>query len=146
MSADKRTKRTLLLLACLSASASASLHAQTLTAELAERAGMRPSQVTALLATCDASQTSMKFCAWRDQLAAERTLQRAIDEKRAVAPQCAAALEQKVDAWRKRRDAICRESAESEWSNGSMLSAAIAMCATDRTKQMTRIISAQACP
>ncbi len=144
MSADKRTKRTLLLLAWLSASAS--LHAQTLTAELAERAGMRPSEVTALLATCDASQTSMKFCAWRDQLAAERTLQRAIDEKRATSPECAAALEQKIDAWRKRRDSVCRESAESEWRNGSMLSAAIAMCAADRTKQMTRIVAAQACP
>lgn len=144
MSVENLTKRTLLLLAFMSVSAS--LFAQTLTAELAERAGMQPSQVTALLSACDASQTSMKFCAWRDQLAAERALQHAIDDKRAVSPKCAAVLDQKIAAWRKRRDATCKQTAEQEWGAGSMLSAATAMCATNRTKQMTQIVSAQACP
>lgn len=145
MSVEKLTQRTLLLLAFMSASAC--LSAQTLTAELAERAGMQPSQVTALLSACDASQTSMKFCAWRDQLAAERALQSAIDDKRATSsPQCAAVLDHKIAAWRKRRDATCRQTAKQEWGAGPMLSAATAMCATDRTKQMTQIVSAQACP
>lgn len=144
MSVEKVTKRTLLLLAFMTASTA--LSAQTLTGELAERAGMQPSQVTALLSACDASQTSMKFCAWRDQLAAERALQRAIDDKRASSPQCAAVLDQKISAWRKRRDAACRETAKQEWGAGSMLSAATSMCATNRTKQMTQIVSSQACP
>lgn len=144
MSAERPTIRTVLLLALLSVSAR--LAAQTLTAELAERTGMRPSEVTALLAACDASPTSMRFCAWRDQLAAERTLAHTIDDKRSSSPKCAAALEQKVAAWRKRRDAMCRESAERLWGAGPMLSAATAMCATDRTKQMTQTVAAQACP
>lgn len=144
MSAERLTKRTLLLLAFLSVSAVAA--AQTLTNELAERSGMRAGDVTALLANCDANQTSMKFCAWRDQLAAEHTLQRLIEEKRTASPQCAAALAQKVAAWQKQRDATCRQSAEARWGTSSMLSAAVAMCATDRTKQMAQSLTGNTCP
>ena len=71
MSAEKPTKATFLLLAVLSVSAVAA-SAQTLTDELANRSGKSPAQVTTLLASCDANQTSMKFCAWRDELATGR--------------------------------------------------------------------------
>ena len=96
MSAQTSTVRIVLpiLFALLSASAAAS--AQTLTDELAQRSGVSPAEVSTLLANCDANRTSMKFCAWRDELAAERTLRRLIDEKRAASP--------KVDSWQKRRD------------------------------------------
>ncbi|WP_206951439.1 lysozyme inhibitor LprI family protein [Trinickia acidisoli] len=144
MSAEKLTKRILFLLAFLSVSAVAS--AQTLTEELAARSGMSPGAITTLLATCDANQTSMKFCAWRDELAAEHALQQLIAEKRATSPKCGAVLAQKVAAWQKRRDQACRESAQAQWGDGSMLPAEVAMCATDRTRQMTRTLSANSCP
>jgi uncharacterized protein YecT (DUF1311 family) len=147
MSAERPTKRTFLLLALLSVSAAAAAaSAQTLTDELAERSGVSPLQVTMLLANCDANQTSMKFCAWRDELAAERTLRHLIEEKRATSPECGAVLAKKVAAWQKRRDATCRKSAEQQWGGGSMLSAAVAMCATDRTKQMMQTLSSNSCP
>jgi uncharacterized protein YecT (DUF1311 family) len=145
MSAEKPTKATFLLLAVLSVSAVAA-SAQTLTDELANRSGKSPAQVTTLLASCDANQTSMKFCAWRDELAAERTLLRLIERKRAASPKCGAKLAKTVAAWRKRRDETCRRSAAEQWGDGPMLSAAVAMCATDRTKQMVRMLSSDSCP
>ena len=146
MSAQTSTVRIVLpiLFALLSASAAAS--AQTLTDELAQRSGVSPAEVSTLLANCDANRTSMKFCAWRDELAAERTLRHLIEEKRATSPECGAVLAKKVAAWQKRRDATCRKSAEQQWGGGSMLSAAVAMCATDRTKQMMQTLSSNSCP
>lgn len=148
MSAERLTKRLVLLLALVSASASAVVAApvqtqpsEPLTEVLAQRSGLTATEVVSLLASCDANPTSMRFCAWRDRLVAERKLQRIIDEKRSASPKCAAALAQKVAAWQKLRDQTCRRSAQDHWGNGSMLSAAVAMCETDRTKQMVQAIS-----
>jgi uncharacterized protein YecT (DUF1311 family) len=145
MSAERPTKRIFFLIAVLSVGATAA-SAQTLTDELAQRSGMSAGEVTTLLASCDANQTSMKFCAWRDELAAERTLRHLIDEKRTASPKCGAVLAQKVQAWQKKRDETCRRSAKQQWGDGTMLSAAIAMCATDRTKQMMQALSSNSCP
>lgn len=144
MSAETSTKRFFLsiLIGLLSVSAAS---AQTLTDELAQRSGVSPAEVSTLLANCDANRTSMKFCAWRDELAAERTLQRLIDEKRAASPKCAAVLAQKVAIWQKRRDETCRQSAEHQWTDGSMQSAAVALCATDRTKQLMQSLASNTC-
>lgn len=147
MSAQRPTKPALLLLAVLSVSAvAASANAKTLTDELAKRSGMSPAEITMLLASCDANQTSMKFCAWRDELAAEHRLQRLIERKRAASPKCGAMLAQTVAAWQKKRDETCRRSAEQQWGGGTMLSAAVAMCATDRTKLMMQNLSSNTCP
>ena len=145
MSAETSTIRIVLpiLFALLSASAAAS--AQTLTDELAQRSGVSPAEVSTLLANCDANRTSMKFCAWRDELAAERTLRRLIDEKRAASPKCGAVLAQKVASWQKRRDETCRQSAAQQWTDGSMQSAAVALCATDRTKQLMQSLASNTC-
>lgn len=144
MSAETSTKRFFLsiLIGLLSVSAAS---AQTLTDELAQRSGIGPAEVSTLLANCDANRTSMKFCAWRDELAAERTLHRLIDEKRAASPKCGAVLAQKVAIWQKRRDETCRQSAEQQWTDGSMQSAAVAMCATDRTKQLMQSLASNTC-
>lgn len=147
MSAQRLTKRMVLLFALLSASAVAlAATAQTLTEILAQRSGLSSTEVASLLASCDANPTSMRFCAWRDQLVAERALQQLIDEKRATAPKCAAALQQKITAWQKLRDDACERSAQRRWGDGAMSSAEIAMCETDRTKQMARSIAANSCP
>lgn len=155
MSAERLTKRMVLLLAWVSACASAAAIAapaqtqtqppETLTEVLAQRSGLTSTEVASLLASCDANPTSMRFCAWRDQLVAERKLQQLIDERRTASPKCAAALAQKVAAWQKLRDQTCTRSAQDHWGNGSMLSAAVAMCETDRTKQMVQSISSNTC-
>jgi hypothetical protein len=145
MSAEKSTKRILLLILIGLLSASTVSSAQTLTDELAQRSGISPAEVLTLLANCDANRTSMKFCAWRDELAAERTLRRLIEEKRAASPKCGAVLAQKVAIWQKRRDETCRQSAERQWTDGSMQSAALAMCATDRTKQLMQSLASNTC-
>ena len=92
MSAERLTKRMVLLLAWVSACASAAVIAapaqtqtpppETLTEVLAQRSGLTSTEVASLLASCDANPTSMRFCAWRDQLVAERKLQQLIDERR----------------------------------------------------------------
>lgn len=48
---------------------------QTTADEISARSGLPASEVNALLADCDSNQTSMNFCAWRDQIVAERELQ-----------------------------------------------------------------------
>lgn len=150
MSAEKPTKRFVslilvpILIGLLSVPAASA--AQTLTDELAQRSGVSPAQVLTLLGNCDANRTSMKFCAWRDELAAERTLRRLIEEKRATSPKCGAVLAQKVAVWQKRRDETCRQSAERQWTDGSMQSAAVALCATDRTKQLMQSLASNSCP
>jgi hypothetical protein len=144
MSAETFAKRTLLLLGFLSVAAA--VPAQTLIDELAKRTGVSPTQVTALLADCNANRDSIKLCAWRDELAAERTLTRLLDEKRAAFPKCGAVLAQKVAAWQRRRDETCRQSAQRQWTDGSMQSAALAVCTTDRTKQIMQSLSSDSCP
>lgn len=145
MSAEKPSNRVFLLILIGLLSMSAAASAQTLTDELAQRSGMSPAEVLTLLANCDANRTSMKFCAWRDELAAERTLRRLIDEKRAASPKCGAALAQKVATWQKRRDETCQQSAVRQWTDGSMQSAAVALCATDRTKQLMQSLASNTC-
>ncbi|WP_322065871.1 lysozyme inhibitor LprI family protein [Burkholderia ubonensis] len=112
--------------------------------EISARSGLPASEVSALLADCDSNQTSMNFCAWRDQIVAERELQQVVDQQVSQHPERKAALEAKVAKWKKARDASCEKSARKEWDDGSMRPAAQAICATASTKKMTRKLSATA--
>ncbi|WP_421030080.1 lysozyme inhibitor LprI family protein [Paraburkholderia kururiensis] len=113
---------------------------------ISQRSGLPASEVNAMLSHCDANQTSTNFCAWRDQVVAEQELQRVVDEKSAASPACNEALEKKIEAWKKRRDASCQKSAQRKWGGGSMLPTAVAICATAETKRMTkRIDTRKAC-
>lgn len=129
----------LLLLASFNAFAE-----QTPADEISARSGLPASEVNALLADCNSNQTSMNFCAWRDQLVAERELQHVVDQQISEHPQRRASLEATVAKWRKARDASCEKSARKEWGNGSMRPAAQAICATASTQQMTKKLSAAA--
>lgn len=114
---------------------------------ISQRSGLPASEVSAMLSHCDANQISTNFCAWRGQIVAEQDLQRVVDEKTSASPACKDALGKKIDAWKKLRDASCQKSAQQEWGGGSMLPAAVAICATAETKRMTRKIDARkACP
>ncbi|KDR28343.1 MULTISPECIES: lysozyme inhibitor LprI family protein [Caballeronia] len=127
------------LLLMMSAAARAD---QTPADEIAARSGLPASEVGALLNNCDSSQTSMNFCAWRDQIVAERDLQQVVEKQIGEHPERKAALEAKIANWRKARDESCEKSARREWGNGSMRPAALAICATAATKKMTKKLSA----
>lgn len=98
-----------------------------------------------MLANCDANQTSLNFCAWRDRFVAEQKLQDAIDEKLAKSPGCKSGLEKKVAAWKKRRDATCKKSAEAENGGGSIVPMEIAACEAAETDRMAKVVRARKC-
>jgi hypothetical protein len=128
--------RIVLLLLAL-ASASAMAVDQSPVDMLSARSGLPKNNVSALLADCGANQTSINFCAWRDQIIAEQDLQHSVAKQEAAAPNCKAALDKKLAIWKKNRDLICRKSARNEWGSGSMQATAQAICATVETKRMT---------
>ncbi|KWE77845.1 hypothetical protein WL78_03560 [Burkholderia ubonensis] len=132
------TKLAFLLLLLASTTAFAE---QTPADEISARSGLPASEVSALLADCDSNQTSMNFCAWRDQIVAERELQQVVDRQVSEHPERKAALEAKIAKWKKARDASCERSARKEWGEGSMRPAAQAICATASTKKMTKRLS-----
>ncbi|KVH77581.1 lysozyme inhibitor LprI family protein [Burkholderia ubonensis] len=132
------TKLAFLLLLLASATAFAE---QTPADEISARSGLPASEVSALLADCDSNQTSMNFCAWRDQIVAERELQQVVDQQVSEHPERKAALEAKIAKWKKARDASCEKSARKEWGEGSMRPAAQAICVTASTKKMTKRLS-----
>ncbi|KVM51341.1 hypothetical protein WJ58_20990 [Burkholderia ubonensis] len=132
------TKLVFLLLLLASATAFAE---QTPADEISARSGLPASEVSALLADCDSNQTSMNFCAWRDQIVAERELQQVVDRQVSEHPERKAALEAKIAKWKKARDASCEKSARKEWGEGSMRPAAQAICVTASTKKMTKRLS-----
>lgn len=112
--------------------------------EISARSGLPASEVDALLANCDSNQTSMNFCAWRDQIVAERELQQVVEQQESQHPERKAALEARITSWKKARDASCEKSSRKEWGDGSMRPAAQAICATAATKKMTKKLSATA--
>ncbi|KVC60411.1 hypothetical protein WI73_04070 [Burkholderia ubonensis] len=132
------TKFAFLLLLVASATAFAE---QTPADEISARSGLPASEVGALLADCESNQTSMNFCAWRDQIVAERELQHVVDRQVSEHPERKAALDAKIAKWKKARDASCEKSARKEWGDGSMRPAAQAICATASTKKMTKRLS-----
>jgi uncharacterized protein YecT (DUF1311 family) len=134
----------LLLLALFSLS----VHAADFNAvdALSERSKLPASEVSALLADCDANQTSTNFCSWRDQLVAEHDLQILVDEKSAASATCKSSLDAEISAWRKRRDTSCEKTAQKQYAGGSMLPAAKAICATAETRRMIKRVRARKCP
>ncbi|WP_233831105.1 lysozyme inhibitor LprI family protein [Paraburkholderia sp. ZP32-5] len=113
--------------------------------EIAHRSGLPASEVSAALADCDATQTNMNFCAWRDQIVAEQKLDDVVDATAGSSTACKTALQNKVIAWKKQRDARCLKSASREWGGGSMLPTAVAMCRTAATERMSKAIKHNKC-
>lgn len=106
--------------------------------ELSQRSGLPVAEVGNLLADCHANQQSMHFCAWRDQIAADRIFGRALAEKLQKMPQCKTSMEAKMASWKKERDQSCEKSATQEWGEGSMKPTAQAICVTSETVRMTK--------
>ncbi|CAE6763641.1 lysozyme inhibitor LprI family protein [Paraburkholderia haematera] len=125
-----------LVLACSSAFADTPDPADV----ISQQSGLPASEVQGMLANCDANQTSLNFCAWRDRVVAEQKLQDVVDEKVANSPGCKARLEDKIVAWKKRRDASCKKSAEAENGGGSVVPMEIAACQAAETDRMAKVI------
>ncbi|HEY2021328.1 lysozyme inhibitor LprI family protein [Paraburkholderia sp.] len=113
--------------------------------DIAQRSGLPASEVAAALSDCDATQTNMNLCAWRDQLAAEQKLDDVVNAMAGSSTACKTALRSTIDAWKEHRDANCLKSASREWGGGSMLPTAIAMCKTAETERMRKTIKSDAC-
>jgi len=136
-------KCALLILALTCSSAFA--HADDPADVISKQSGLPSSEVQGMLASCDANQTSMNFCAWRDRVVAEQKLQDAATEKEKKFPGCKARLERKIAAWKKRRDASCKKSAEAENGGGSIVPMEIAACQAAETDRMTAAIRSKNC-
>jgi len=106
--------------------------------ELSQRSSLPEAELNKLLADCNANQQSMYFCAWRDQIAAVRTFEQALNDKQQKLSQCKTSLETKVASWMKSRDQSCEKSATQEWGEGSMKPTAQAICVTAETMRMTK--------
>jgi uncharacterized protein YecT (DUF1311 family) len=131
----------MLALACSSAFAAAPDPADVISTQ----SGLPASEVQGMLANCDATQTSMNFCAWRDRVVAEQKLQDALDEQAQKSPACKAGLEKKIAAWKKRRDVSCKKSAEAANGGGSIVPMEIAACQAAQTERMTKVVRASKC-
>ncbi|MDR0781466.1 MAG: lysozyme inhibitor LprI family protein [Pseudomonadales bacterium] len=106
--------------------------------ELAQKSGLPAVELDALLADCDANQQSLYFCAWRDQIAAEQVLRRALAEQAQSLPQCRDTVAAEIASWMQARDQSCASSALEQWGEGSMRATAQALCVTAATAQMTQ--------
>ncbi len=106
--------------------------------ELSQRSGLQDAELSGLLANCNANQQSMYFCAWRDQISADRAFSRTLVNKLKKMPQCKAPIEHKIASWKQSRDQSCDNSTTKEWGEGSMKATAQAICVTAETKQMIK--------
>jgi uncharacterized protein YecT (DUF1311 family) len=105
--------------------------------ELAQRSGLPEVELKRLLADCDASQQNMHFCAWRDQIAADRAFRRALTEKERRMPKCKIFLESKAASWIRFRDQSCDKSTK-KWEGGSIRPTQLAACIASETESMTK--------
>lgn len=106
--------------------------------DLSRRSNLPEADLKSMLAACDANQTNMNLCAYRDQVAADLTLKHAIEKKEKQLPKRTVEIDTKVAGWEKSRDVSCAKSAEQEWGNGSMKPTAQAMCVAAETHKMIR--------
>ena len=111
--------------------------------ELTMRSGLSETDMKAMLDHCDATQHSIDFCAQRDELVADRKLQRVIADKKAQAPACTAVIDARVAAWQKKRDVSCDRSAARDFGGGSMEAGARLLCRTANTTDYTSKLASE---
>lgn len=100
-------------------------------------------ELNEMLADCNADQQSMYFCAWRDKIVAEQSLDRVAAEKKTAMPACAAAVDEWIRLESVRRDKACAERARTSFGGGSLEATARMTCTTDATSglrnKLTRV-------
>jgi uncharacterized protein YecT (DUF1311 family) len=124
-------KKRWLLGLMLAASIPAFAADQTSTQELAARSQLPLRDVQPMLANCDLGDQSTQgiyYCAWRDLIAAERDLQKIVDQRSNRLPERKAALNARIAHWKKARDANCKKIAHHDWAGGSEEPVAAMIC------------------
>lgn len=111
--------------------------------ELVKRSGIPKDEMKSVLENCDATQLSMNFCSLRDQIVADAKLRQLIVDKKLRVPNCSDAIDAKVAAWQKNRDANCAKTAAKEFGSGSMEPTARLICSTASTRDFTSKLSAR---
>lgn len=108
---------------------------------LATRSGIPANELQGFLSNCDASQQSMYFCAYRDLVREELSLDRAVLQRKDAA--CTSDLQQTKAEWITRRDAACRKTAAAEFGGGSMEPTARLMCMSEETQRTREALEAK---
>ena len=110
--------------------------------ELSRRTGLSRQDLQELTRDCNAHQQSMYFCAFRDFIAADLELQRAVSDKLAhESEQCRTVFDAKQTRWERARDRVCNQSARKEWGGGSMQPTAEVVCKTASTEARVREVN-----
>ncbi|MFS2208007.1 lysozyme inhibitor LprI family protein [Variovorax sp. Varisp36] len=112
-------------------------------AALAHRSGLAEDALRGLLSNCDASQSAMNICAYRDAVAAELVLQHAIANKAEQLPACKDRLEATISRWAAARDRGCKRSAAKAYGGGSLEPMAMSMCVQHENEQMAKKVERQ---
>lgn len=119
-----------------------SLETQPVFVELLHSSGLPATELKQLLADCNASQQSLYFCAWRDQIAAKQEFKRVVTEKEQAMPNCKNTITADIASWERDRDQSCKKSSTKDWSEGSMEPTAEAICVAAETTRMTKQLKA----
>mgnify|MGYP000218028256 CR=1 FL=1 len=112
-------------------------------AVLAHRSGLAEDALRGLLSNCDASQSAMNICAYRDAVAADLVLQHAIANKAEQLPACKDRLEARIARWAAERDRACKRSAAKAYGGGSLEPMAMAMCVQHENERMAKKVERQ---
>lgn len=95
-------------------------------------------ELNEMLADCNADQQSMYFCAWRDKIVAERSLDRVAAERKAAMPACSAAVDEWIRLESVRRDKTCTKQASTNFGGGSLEPTARMTCTKDATNNLRK--------
>jgi uncharacterized protein YecT (DUF1311 family) len=89
----------------------------------------------------------MTFCAWRDQIMAQRVFRHAVGMKARQLVACKAEIEKKAAQWERSRDRSCAKQAQQEHAGGSIRPMVQSLCSAAQTKELTsRIERIHECP
>jgi hypothetical protein len=115
---------------------SAAPTASEVLSELSRRSGVAELNLQRMLSSCSADQQSLYFCVYRDCVAADLELDRAIAQRAQRVPACEATLPVTVALFRRTRDRACAEGAREDYEGGSMEQTAQALCVAAQTRDM----------
>lgn len=110
-------------------------------AALSNQSHVPEAELKTYLSDCDANQLSMNFCAYRDAVAANLTLKKAISKKKLQLPACKSNLDKEIARWEKTLNRDCQVSAKKQYGDGSLKNTVQSMCITADTVKMTKKIN-----
>ncbi|UVH57000.1 lysozyme inhibitor LprI family protein [Variovorax paradoxus] len=110
---------------------------------MAQRSGIPEDELRGLLSRCEASQSAMNICAYRDVVVADLKLKHALASKVQQLPACKERLEARIARWEVVRDQGCKRNAAKDYGGGSLEQTAESMCVEHEIVQMTKQVERQ---